>query len=103
MLATLISRNANEDMVSPLVVSDGSAFGGSLESGSRFCLYASDISLASALKMFSHLIFLYKIFYTFCPFHAIYKDNAPIVLLYIYCRQFNELHYVNKIFFLLLW
>jgi len=36
MLATLISRNANEDMVSPLVVSDGYAFGGSLESGSRY-------------------------------------------------------------------
>jgi hypothetical protein len=83
MLATLISRNANEDMVSPLVVSDGYAFGGSLESGSRFCLYASGISLASiALKMFSHLIFLYKDFYTFCPFYAICKDNAPIVLLF---------------------
>jgi hypothetical protein len=55
----------------------GSAFGGSLESGGRFCVGAFGRNLASvALKMFSHEIYIFKEFYKFCTFNAICKDNS---------------------------
>jgi hypothetical protein len=44
-----------------------SAFGGSLESGGRFCVGAFGRNLTSvAVKMFSHLIYFIKKLYTFC-------------------------------------
>jgi hypothetical protein len=56
-----------------------SAFGGSLESGGRFCVGAFGRNLASvAVKMFSHSIYFIKKFYKFCTFSAICKDNAAI-------------------------
>jgi hypothetical protein len=56
-VATLAARNVNEAMVAPMVGSGGSAFGGSLESGCRFCVGAFGRNLASvAVKMFSRLI-----------------------------------------------
>jgi hypothetical protein len=56
---TLAARNKNQTMVVPVV---GSAFGGSLESGGRFCVGAFGRNLASvAMKMLSHLIYLKKI------------------------------------------
>jgi hypothetical protein len=55
-----------------------SVFGGSLESGGRFCV-AFGRNLASvAVKMFSHLISFIKKFYKFCNFNAIFKDNPAI-------------------------
>jgi hypothetical protein len=54
-MATLIARNANK------VWSDLTecTFGGSLESGGRFCVGAFGRNLASvAVKMFPHLIYL---------------------------------------------
>jgi hypothetical protein len=57
-VATLVARSANEAMVAE------SAFGGSLESGGRFCVGAFGRNLASvAVKIFSHLIYLIKKFY----------------------------------------
>jgi hypothetical protein len=45
-----------------------SAFGGSLESGGRFCVGAFGRNLASvAKKMFSYLIYFIKAFYKFLP------------------------------------
>jgi hypothetical protein len=56
-----------------------SAFGGSLESGGRFCVGAFGRNLASvAVKIFSHLIYFIRKFYKFCTFSAICKDNAAI-------------------------
>jgi hypothetical protein len=64
-VATLVARNENEAMV-------GSAFGGSLEPGGRFCVGAFGRNLVSvAMKTFSHLIYFIKI-------SAICKDNAAI-------------------------
>jgi hypothetical protein len=64
-VATLVARNANETVVA-------SAFGGSLESGCRFCVGAFGRNLASvAVKMFSHLIYFIKTFYKFLTFNAI--------------------------------
>jgi hypothetical protein len=52
-VVTLVARNANKAMV-PLAETK---FGGSLESGERFCVGLFDRNLASAtLKMFSNLI-----------------------------------------------
>jgi hypothetical protein len=54
------------------------AFGGSLESGGRFCLGAFGRNLASvAVKMYSHFNF-FKTFYKFCTSSGICKDNAVI-------------------------
>jgi hypothetical protein len=56
-----------------------SAFGGSLESGGRFCVPAFGRNLASvAVKMFSHLIYFAKNCYKFCTFNAICEDNFKI-------------------------
>jgi hypothetical protein len=56
-----------------------SALGVSLESGSWFCVGAFGRNLASVtVKMFSHSIQFIKIFYKFCTFNAICKDNAVI-------------------------
>jgi hypothetical protein len=69
-VATLAARNANESVV-------GSAFGGSLESGGRFCVGGFGRNLASvAVKMFSNLIYFTKKFYKFRTFNEIFKDNA---------------------------
>jgi hypothetical protein len=69
-MATVVVRNANEAMV---------GFGGSLQSGGRFCVGAFGRNLASvAVKMFSHLIYFTKQFYKFCTFNAICKDNAAL-------------------------
>jgi hypothetical protein len=55
------------------------AFGGSLESGDRFCVGVFGRNLVSvAVKMFSHLIFSSKKFDGFCTFNAICKDNSAI-------------------------
>jgi hypothetical protein len=56
-----------------------SAFGGSLDSGGRFCVGASGRN-SITVKMFSHLIHAYFInkLYKFCSFNAICKDNAAI-------------------------
>jgi hypothetical protein len=56
-----------------------SAFGGSVESGGRFCIGAFGRNLASvAVKMFSHLILFVKKCHKSCTFSAICKDNAAI-------------------------
>jgi hypothetical protein len=78
-VVTLLARNVNEAMAVPM---EGSAFGGSLESGSWFCISAFGINLASVtVKIFSNLIYFTKKFYKFykfCTFNAICKDNAAI-------------------------
>jgi hypothetical protein len=45
-VATVVSINANEAMVAPMVGSGGVSFGGSLESLSRFCVDAFGRNLA---------------------------------------------------------
>jgi hypothetical protein len=56
-----------------------SAFGGSLESGGRFCVGAFGRNLASvAVKMFSHLIYFIKKFDKFCTLNAVCRDNSAI-------------------------
>jgi hypothetical protein len=56
-----------------------SAFGGSLDSGGRFCVGAFGRNTASvAVKMFSQLIYFIKQFYNCCTLNAICKDNAEI-------------------------
>jgi hypothetical protein len=56
-----------------------SVFGGSLESGGWYCVGAFGRNLASvAAKMFLHLIYFIKTFYTFCTLNAIHKINAAI-------------------------
>jgi hypothetical protein len=53
-VATLVKRNLNEAVVTSVVES---AFGGSMESGGKFCVDAFDRSLASvAVKKFLHWI-----------------------------------------------
>jgi hypothetical protein len=57
MVATLVARNANEAMVSLWWGLAESAFGGSLESGGRFCVGAFGRNMSSvAIKMFPHSI-----------------------------------------------
>jgi hypothetical protein len=69
-----------------------SAFGGSLESGGRFCVGAFGRNLASvAVKMFSHSMYFMKTFYKSCPWNAICKNNAKINCItvntkYVYSR-----------------
>jgi hypothetical protein len=53
-----------------------SAFGGSLESDSRFCFVASGRNLASVTVKFSHLILFIKTFYKCCTSNKISKNNA---------------------------
>jgi hypothetical protein len=66
-------------MVAPMMGLAESAFGGSLESGGRFCVGAFGRNLASvAVKMFSHLIYFKKEFYKFCTFNAICKYDAAV-------------------------
>jgi hypothetical protein len=78
-VATLVARNANKAMVAPTAGSGGVAFRKSLQSGGRFCVGAFGRNLAPvAVKTFSHLIYVTKIFYKFCTFDAICKDNAAI-------------------------
>jgi hypothetical protein len=71
-----------------------SAFGGSLESGGRFCVGAFGRNLESgglfcvgafggnltsvALNIFSHLLYTIKKFYKLCAIDAICKDNVAI-------------------------
>jgi hypothetical protein len=56
-----------------------SAFGGSLESSSQFCVGAFGRNLASVtVKMFSHIVYFIKKFYKFCTFNAICIDNTAI-------------------------
>jgi hypothetical protein len=56
-----------------------SPFGGSLESGGRFCVGALGRNLDSvAVKNFSHLIYFIKKFYKFYTFNVICKDNSAI-------------------------
>jgi hypothetical protein len=56
-----------------------SAFGGSLESGSRFCVGAFDRNLASAtLTFLPHLIYFIKKCNKFCTFSLIFKGNATM-------------------------
>jgi hypothetical protein len=44
-------------------------FGGSMESGGRYCVCALVRYLSSgSVKIFSHLIHFYKKWYTFCTF-----------------------------------
>jgi hypothetical protein len=62
-VATVVARNENEAMVVPMAVLAESDFGGSPESGSRFCVGAFGRNLASvAVKIFSHLIYHIKKF-----------------------------------------
>jgi hypothetical protein len=78
---TLVARNAEEAMV-------GSAFGGSMESGGRFCAGAFGRNLASvAVKMFLHLIQFIKIFYKLCTFNAICKDNSAINCITVHYKE----------------
>jgi hypothetical protein len=80
MVATLVARNANEDMVAPMVgVCRILRLAGVWSQVVVFCVGAFDRNLTSvAVKMFSHLIYLKKAFYKFCTFNAICKDNAAI-------------------------
>jgi hypothetical protein len=82
----MVARNANEPVVAPMV-----GFGGSLESGGRFCVGAFGSNLASvAVKMFSHLIhFFFKKVYKFHTFNAICKDNAAVNCVTL---QHKEIH-----------
>jgi hypothetical protein len=65
-----------------------SAFGGSLESGARFCVGAVGRNLTSvAVKMFSCLIYFIKKFYKFCTLNAICKDNAAINCLTVNAKK----------------
>jgi hypothetical protein len=62
-VATLVARNAKEFMMAPMMGSAESVFGGSLESGGRFCVVAFGMNLPSAaVKMFSRLIYFIKKF-----------------------------------------
>jgi hypothetical protein len=53
-METTVARTANEATVAPMV---GSAFAGSLESGSQFCVGVPGTNLASVtVKKFPHLV-----------------------------------------------
>jgi hypothetical protein len=68
------------------------AFGGSVESGGRFCVGAFGRNLASvAVKMFSHLNFFIKKFYKLCTFNAICKDNAAINCITVQHKNISHL------------
>jgi hypothetical protein len=66
MVATLAAKNTNEAAVAPMV-----GFGGSLESGGRFCVGAFGGNLALvAVKVFSCLVQLKKNLCKFCTFQC---------------------------------
>jgi hypothetical protein len=76
-VATLVPRNANEDMVASLVESGGVCDW--QESVGRFCVSAFGRNLASvAVKMFSHLNYFIKTFNKYCTSNAFRKDNSAI-------------------------
>jgi hypothetical protein len=78
-VTTLVAKNEKKSRWRLWWDMEESAFGGSLESGGRFCVSAFDRNLVSvAVKMFSHLIYFIKKFYKFCNFNAFCKDNAAI-------------------------
>jgi hypothetical protein len=62
-----------------------SAFGGSLESGGPFCVrtFGRDV-VSVAVKMFT------DIFYEFCTFNAICKDNAAINCLLLNTKEVHS-------------
>jgi hypothetical protein len=71
-----------------------SAFGGSLESGGRFCVGAFGRNLASvAVKMFSRLMYFLKKFYKCCTFNAIFKDNAVINYFTVQHKNVNSVNF----------
>jgi hypothetical protein len=77
--AIMEARNANEANFRLWWGLAESAFSGSLESGSRFCVGPIGRNVASVtMKIFSHLIYFIKTFYKYCTFNAICKDNAAI-------------------------
>jgi hypothetical protein len=56
-----------------------SEFGGSPESGGRFCVGTFGKNLASvAVNIFSYLNYIRNKCYTFCTLNAISKDTAAI-------------------------
>jgi hypothetical protein len=75
MVMTMVTRNANNAVVVPMVVSGGVCIWWefwSLESGGWFCVGAFYRNLASFIvKMFLHLTYFIKKFYKFCTFSAI--------------------------------
>jgi hypothetical protein len=78
-MATLVARNANEAMVTPVVGSGGVCVW--RESGVRRSVLCGAFgwNLASvAVKMFSRLIYFMKKFYKCCTLNAICKDNAAV-------------------------
>lgn len=65
-----------------------SAFSGSLESHSLFCVSAFGRNLASfAMNMFSHLICSVKTFHKFCTFNVICRNNAVKNYVTIQCKK----------------
>jgi Zn ribbon nucleic-acid-binding protein len=69
-VATLVTRNAKEDMVVPVVGSDGVC---------ASCVGAFRRNLASVgVKMFSNLMYFMKKCYKFCTFYAIWEGKAAI-------------------------
>jgi len=65
-------------------------FGGSLESGGRFCVYAFGRNFVSvALKVSSYLIHYVKKFYKLCTFNAICKDDAAINCITVHHETFS--------------
>jgi hypothetical protein len=78
-VATLVARNENEAWWRLYWCLAEFAFGGSLESGGRFCARDFVRNLASvAVKIISTFIYFKKKCYAFCAFDAICKDNASI-------------------------
>jgi hypothetical protein len=68
----------------------GSAFGGSPESGNRFCVGNFGRNLASiAVKMFSNVIYFMKKLYKVCTFNAICNYNAAISCITLQHKKFS--------------
>jgi hypothetical protein len=57
---------------------------GSMESGGRFCV----VTLAVAMKTFSHSVYFMKAFCKYCTFSAICKDNVAINVILFNRKQF---------------
>jgi hypothetical protein len=79
----VVARNVNEAMVAPVVGSDGVYIwrkSGIRSQAFGFVLVRlAGIYLASvAAKMFSHLVYFIKTFYTCCTSNTICKDNTAI-------------------------
>jgi hypothetical protein len=98
-VATLVPRNARIWWRLWWSVEE-SAFGGSLESGGRFCVGAFSRNLASVdVKMFPHLIPLIKTLFKFCTFNVVCKDNAAVNYINVQHKKryipvnFNGSHY----------